>query len=71
MCASFPFSFEGGMWDLIVLVIDPCLPFYFSRSCSSSARPGHVAQSVARLTRESEVPDSIPDPVTYFRFSFS
>ena len=31
---------------------------------------GHVAQSVARLTHEPEVPGSIPGPATYFRFSF-
>ena len=27
--ASFPFGFEGGMWDLMVLVPDHCLSFYF------------------------------------------
>ena len=32
--------------------------------------PGRVAQSVARLTHEPEVPGSIPGPATYFRFSF-
>ena len=32
--------------------------------------PGRVAQSVARLTKEPEVPGSIPGPATYFRFSF-
>ena len=31
--------------------------------------PGRVAQSVARLTEEPEVPGSIPGPATYFRFS--
>ena len=31
--------------------------------------PGRVAQSVARLTQEPEVPGSIPGPATYFRFS--
>ena len=31
---------------------------------------GRVAQSVVRLTQESEVPGSIPGPATYFRFSF-
>ena len=31
---------------------------------------GRVAQSVARLTQEPEVLDSIPGPATYFRFSF-
>ena len=29
-CASFPFGFENGLWDLIVLVPDHCLSFYFS-----------------------------------------
>ena len=27
LCASFPFDFKGGMWDLIVP--DHCLSFYF------------------------------------------
>ena len=27
--ASFPFGFNGGMWDLIVLVPDHCLCFFF------------------------------------------
>ena len=27
VCASFPFSFEGGMCDLIVLIPDYCLSF--------------------------------------------
>ena len=26
---SFPFGFEGRMWDLIVSVPDHCLSFYF------------------------------------------
>ena len=25
----FPFGFEGRIWDLIVLVLDHCLSFYF------------------------------------------
>ena len=29
MCASFPFGFEDGMWDVIVFVADHCLSFYF------------------------------------------
>ena len=29
VCASFPFAFECGMCDLIVLVPDCCLSFYF------------------------------------------
>ena len=27
VCASFPFGFEGGMWNLIVLVLGHCLCF--------------------------------------------
>ena len=30
VCTSFHFDFEGGMWDLIVLVPDHCLSFYFT-----------------------------------------
>ena len=26
VCASFPFGFEGGMWNLIVLIPDHCFP---------------------------------------------
>ena len=37
---------------------------------SRSVLPGRVAQSVARLTQEQEVPGSIPGPAIYFRFSF-
>ena len=31
VCASFPFGFEGGMWDLIVLIPDNCLSIYFTK----------------------------------------
>ena len=29
MCASFAFGVEGGIWDLIEVVPDRCLSFYF------------------------------------------
>ena len=29
VCASLPFGFKGGTWELIVLVPDRCLSFYF------------------------------------------
>ena len=32
VCASFLSGFEGRMWDLIVLVHDHCLSFYFVMS---------------------------------------
>ena len=30
VCVSFPFGFEGGIWDLIVLIPDYYLSSYFS-----------------------------------------
>ena len=37
-CVSFPFGSESGVWDLIVLVSDFSLSFYFDIPCESSAR---------------------------------
>ena len=31
---SFPFGFEGRMWDMIVSVPDHCLSFYFAYQSS-------------------------------------
>ena len=28
MCTSFPFDFEGGIWDLIILISDHYLSIY-------------------------------------------
>ena len=51
--------------------------FLLSSECNTlhkdnleTTKPGRVAQSVARLTQEPEVPGSMPGPATYFRFSF-
>ena len=30
VCSSFPFDFEGGMWDLIVLIPNHCICSYFA-----------------------------------------
>ena len=30
VCAPFPFGFESGMWDLIVLIPDLCFSIYFA-----------------------------------------
>ena len=30
-CVSLSFGFEGEMWNLIILVPDHCLSFYFGR----------------------------------------
>ena len=30
VCSSFPFGFEGGMLDLIVLVPDHCFSIFFA-----------------------------------------
>ena len=32
MCPSFPFGFEGGTWELIVLISNHCLSVYFGIS---------------------------------------
>ena len=29
MCPSLPFGIEGEMWDVIVLIPDHCLSFYY------------------------------------------
>ena len=34
VCLSFPFGFEGGVWDLIVLIPDHCRSIYLSQRCS-------------------------------------
>ena len=33
VCASFPFGFEGGLCDLIVLIPGYCLSIYFKQEC--------------------------------------
>ena len=35
--ASRPFGFEGGMWDLIVLVHDYCFSFDFTQDAKKGA----------------------------------
>ena len=37
VCSSFHFDFEGGTWDLIVLIPDHCLSIYFDVSLCESA----------------------------------
>ena len=39
--ASFPFGFEGGMWDLIVLLPDYCFPF----NCTKVDSLSHSTES--------------------------
>ena len=40
----FPFGFEGGIWDLIVLVPDHCLSFYITRTSIVSMGESLVSQ---------------------------
>ena len=54
VCASFLFAFEGGMWDLIGLIPDQNLSFYFSTdkkhfSCKGIHR---VIQKVVPLSND-------------------
>ena len=42
VCSSFPFGFKGGMWDLIVLVVELCLSIYFVYQSSAGMLWGAV-----------------------------
>ena len=44
MCASFPFSFEDGICDLVVLVPDYCLSIYFA----AAANTGNVIKRIIK-----------------------
>ena len=33
VCVSVPSCFDGGKWDLIVLIPDHCFSFYFTFIC--------------------------------------
>ena len=53
--ASFPFGFEGGMWDLTVLVPMHCLSFLLSTSCArwvSGGQSQGLASSVEYLIKQ-------------------
>ena len=43
VCPSFPFGFEGGMWDVILFIPDHCLSVY-SGSCSSKLENAEIEQ---------------------------
>ena len=53
-----------------ILVQKLVLPCYLCHAFTVHVSRGRVAQSVAHLTQESEVPGSISGPATYFCFSF-
>ena len=36
VCRSFPFGFEGGLWNVIVFIPDHCFSIYFTTGLSSS-----------------------------------
>ena len=48
-CASFPFGFESGMWDLIVLVPDHCLSFLLFKAAQAARRQSHVVKPFQEL----------------------
>ena len=35
ICASFPFGFDGGIWDPIALIPDHCVFIHFTKSILS------------------------------------
>ena len=45
VCSSFPFGFEGGFWDLIILIPDRCLSIYFTSNCSTNLFTGRADPS--------------------------
>ena len=40
MCACFPFGFDGGMWDMIVLISDHCLSVNSTTTAKTLIRLG-------------------------------
>ena len=44
----FPYGFEGRMWDLLVLVPDHCLSFYFTVRKIENIQLRHFESSVAQ-----------------------
>ena len=44
VCPSFHFGFDGGMWDLIVLIPDYCLSVYFVYISQNNLSPIHVSR---------------------------
>ena len=50
LCASFPFSFEGGIWDLITIVPDHCLSFNFE--CKNVGNAGGETVQTRRPLQE-------------------
>ena len=51
ICVFSYFPFEGRMWDLIVLVPDLCLSFYFGAFEIEIRRPGKESTYLTLLTR--------------------
>ena len=51
---SFPFGFEGGMWDFIILVPDHCLSFYFTPNIiiTKSLAPSNINKKKVGLKRK-------------------
>ena len=46
VCASFPFGFEGGIWDLIVLILDHCLSIYLKGNLPGTYRISSVIRRI-------------------------
>ena len=47
LCASFlPLGFEGGMWELIVLILDHCISIYFKSFIITTPGDGPTREEV-------------------------
>ena len=47
----FPFGFEGGMWDLIVLIPNHCLSIYYPTTDFSHTCTSFIGSKVPMITR--------------------
>ena len=56
---SFPFGFEGRMWDLIVLVPEQCPSFYFVIQIRSCRVQGKTLLQLSRSFHSWDIAEQI------------
>ena len=60
VCASFPFGPEGQMWDIIVLVPNHYLYFYFSCVLQCLSKTSDAKRPIERTQKHNAKPDQTP-----------
>ena len=66
--SSFPFGFEGGIWDLIIFFSDHCLLLYFRCMGSSPCFPSLVQRDT---TSELQIRGCVKDDLKIIFSDFS